>query len=223
MPHTPSRLRATTRKPDTAPPRIATWTASTRLRRAAAAVRTFDLTLMYMPMMPAGHRAGGADEEGEGGHDRDRQAGEAGHVGDVRRLDEVDDDADDDRADNRKNANRGVLAPNESDGTLIDRARHIAHRVGAGVAAQDVACQITGKGNGDDAGNGDDPLDRGWRDPRFEEPPLGLICGVGRGRDGIGRPRFGSEVDFGSSVGTIGRGAEGRGSVAEEAAASWRR
>ena len=52
MPHTPSRLRATTRKPETAPPRIATWTASTRLRRAAAAVRTFDLTLMYMPMMP---------------------------------------------------------------------------------------------------------------------------------------------------------------------------
>ena len=52
MPQTPSSDRATTRKPDTAPPRIATWTASTRLRRAAAAVRTFDLTLMYMPMIP---------------------------------------------------------------------------------------------------------------------------------------------------------------------------
>ena len=44
--------RATTRKPETAPPRIATWTASTRLRRAAAAVRRFALTAMYMPMMP---------------------------------------------------------------------------------------------------------------------------------------------------------------------------
>ena len=52
MPHTPRSDRATTRKPETAPPRIATWTASTRLRRAAAAVRRFDLTLMYMPMMP---------------------------------------------------------------------------------------------------------------------------------------------------------------------------
>ncbi len=52
MPQTPSSDRATTRKPETAPPRIATWTASTRLRRAADAVRTFDLTLMYMPMIP---------------------------------------------------------------------------------------------------------------------------------------------------------------------------
>ena len=31
---------------------MATWTASTRLRRAAAAVRTLALTLMYMPMIP---------------------------------------------------------------------------------------------------------------------------------------------------------------------------
>ena len=52
MPYTPSSDRATTRKPETAPPRIATWTASTRLRWAAAAVRRFALTLMYMPMMP---------------------------------------------------------------------------------------------------------------------------------------------------------------------------
>ena len=52
MPHTPSSDRATTRKPETAPPRIATWTASTRLRRAADAVRTLALTLMYMPMIP---------------------------------------------------------------------------------------------------------------------------------------------------------------------------
>jgi hypothetical protein len=52
MAHTPSNERATTRKPDTAPPRIATWTASTRLRRAAEAVRTFALTLMNMPMIP---------------------------------------------------------------------------------------------------------------------------------------------------------------------------
>ena len=52
MPHTPSSDRATTRKPDTAPPRIATWTASTTLRWAAEAVRTFALTLTNMPMIP---------------------------------------------------------------------------------------------------------------------------------------------------------------------------
>ena len=52
MPHTPSSDRETTRKPETAPPRIATWTASTRLRRAAAAVRTLERTLIVMPMMP---------------------------------------------------------------------------------------------------------------------------------------------------------------------------
>ncbi len=52
MPHTPRSDRATTRKPDTAPPRIATWTASTRLRRAADAVRTLALTATSMPMIP---------------------------------------------------------------------------------------------------------------------------------------------------------------------------
>ena len=52
MPHTPSSDRATTRNPETAPPRIATWTASTRLRWAADAVRTLALTLTNMPMIP---------------------------------------------------------------------------------------------------------------------------------------------------------------------------
>ena len=59
MPHTPRSDRATTRKPETAPPRIATWTASTRLRRAADAVRTLARTATNMPMMPDAieHRA----------------------------------------------------------------------------------------------------------------------------------------------------------------------
>ena len=52
MPHTPSSESATTRNPETAPPRIATWTAPTRLVRAAAAVRTFERTLTNMPMIP---------------------------------------------------------------------------------------------------------------------------------------------------------------------------
>ncbi len=52
MPQTPSSDRATTRNPETAPPRIATWTASTRLRRAAEAVRTLVRTATNMPMIP---------------------------------------------------------------------------------------------------------------------------------------------------------------------------
>ena len=53
MPHTPSSDSATTRKPETAPPRSATWTRLDEAAlRAAAAVRRFALTLMYMPMMP---------------------------------------------------------------------------------------------------------------------------------------------------------------------------
>ena len=50
--HTPSSDRDTTRNPETAPPRMATWTASTRLRRAADAVRTLARTLTCIPMMP---------------------------------------------------------------------------------------------------------------------------------------------------------------------------
>ena len=65
MPHTPRSDRATTRKPLTAPPRIATWTASTRLRRAADAVRTFERTLIVMPMMPESIEQNAPDEEGD--------------------------------------------------------------------------------------------------------------------------------------------------------------
>ena len=53
MPSTPSRLSATTRKPETAPPRSETLMASLTLRCAAAAVRRLAWTAMYMPMKPA--------------------------------------------------------------------------------------------------------------------------------------------------------------------------
>ena len=53
MPETPSRLSAVTRKPETAPPRSDTVTASLRLFCAAAAARTFERTEMYMPTSPA--------------------------------------------------------------------------------------------------------------------------------------------------------------------------
>src|SRR5919109_1304081 len=76
MPQTPRSESATTRKPETAPPRIATWTASTRLRRAADAVRTFDRTLMYIPMIPEAidQVDHDADDDGRGaGEQRDRR------------------------------------------------------------------------------------------------------------------------------------------------------
>ena len=101
MPHTPSSDRATTRKPETAPPRIATWTASTRLRRAAAAVRTLDLTLMYMPMMPGRHRARRTDQERDAGPDAEVDAEDVG-VGDLLGLEHGDDDDDDHGAHERE-------------------------------------------------------------------------------------------------------------------------
>ena len=99
MPHTPSSDRATTRKPLTAPPRIATWTASTRLRRAADAVRTFERTLIVMPMIPESIEQNGADEERDAGEHADRDAREARHVRDLGALDPRDDGADDHRRD----------------------------------------------------------------------------------------------------------------------------
>ena len=50
MPVTPSSERATTRKPETAPPRSAAVSASPRLRLAAEAVRWFDCTATNIPM-----------------------------------------------------------------------------------------------------------------------------------------------------------------------------
>ena len=77
---------------------------------------------------PRRHRAGGADEEREPGHDPDRQAGELGHVGDVGRLDDADDDADDHRTDHGEDGDRRVLATDEGDRALEDRAGDVLHR-----------------------------------------------------------------------------------------------
>jgi hypothetical protein len=52
MPHTPRSDSATTRKPDTAPPRSATVSACETPVRAAAATRTLERTATHMPMMP---------------------------------------------------------------------------------------------------------------------------------------------------------------------------
>ncbi len=78
MPYTPSRLSATTRKPETAPPRMATWTARTRLCWAAAAVRRLAFTLMYMPMMPDAIEHGRTDQERDAGADAEVEPEDAG-------------------------------------------------------------------------------------------------------------------------------------------------
>ena len=129
MPQTPSSDRATTRKPETAPPRIATWTASTRLRRAADAVRTFGLHAMNMPMIPDAIEQAAPTRKAIAGQDPDRQPGQRRHVGDVRGLDERDDDADDDGADEGEERDRRVLAPDEGDRALEDRAGDVLHRL----------------------------------------------------------------------------------------------
>ena len=81
---------------------MATWTASTRLRRAADAVRTFALTATNMPMIPDAIEHAAPTRKAMAVNDPDRQAGQLRHVGDIGRLDDADDDADDDRADDRE-------------------------------------------------------------------------------------------------------------------------
>ena len=100
---------------------------------------------------PRRHRARGADEEGEAGHDPDRQAGQLRHVGDLGGLDDADDDADDDRADDRQDPDGRVLAADEGGRALVDGAGHVLHRLGPGVARQDVPGQVDGEQDGDDA------------------------------------------------------------------------
>ena len=146
MPHTPSSDRATTRKPETAPPRIATWTASTRLRRAADAVRTLDLTATNMPMIPeAIEHAAPTRKANAVMIPIGRPASASGWTGTsatAGRLDERDDDADDHRAEDGDDPDGRVLAPDEGDGALEDRAGHVLHRLGALVPRQHVAGQV---------------------------------------------------------------------------------
>ena len=53
-----------------------------------------------------------------------------------------------------------VLAPDEGDRALEDRAGDVLHRLRPGVARQDVAGQVEGEQDGDDAGGQDDQLER---------------------------------------------------------------
>ena len=74
-------------------------------------------------------------------------------------FDKADDDADDHGPDQGKDPDGRVLATQEGDRTLIDGARHVLHRLGAGVARQDVPGQVDGEQDGDDPGRQDDQLE----------------------------------------------------------------
>ena len=165
MPQTPSSDSATTRKPETAPPRIATWTASTRLRRAADAVRTLALTLMYMPMIPdaiehtaptrnanavmspigrpAAHRDGNSGTSATSGVSTSVITTPMTTAPTTARIED-----------------RRVLASDEGDGALEDRAGDGLHLRGARVSRQHVAGQVQGEEHGDDPGDRDDRQER---------------------------------------------------------------
>ena len=134
MPHTPSSERATTRKPETAPPRMATWTASTRLRCAAAAVRTFDLTVMYMPMMPEAIEQAAPTRKATPvmmPSWRPKTSVSATSAVSTRAMTTPMIDG----ADDGQDGDRRVLATDEGDGALEDGAGHVLHRLCALVAA----------------------------------------------------------------------------------------
>ncbi len=159
MPHTPRSDRATTRKPETAPPRMATWTASTRLRRAAAAVRTLALTLMNMPMIPEAIEHSAPTMNAKAVMIADRRAGQRRDVGDLGGLDERDEDPDQHHADEGEDEDRRVLAADERHGAFVDRAGHGFHLRRTGVAREDVAGQVDREGDGDEARRQDDQLE----------------------------------------------------------------
>ena len=75
-------------------------------------------------------------------------------------LEDGDDAADDDRADDGEDGDRRVLAPDEGDRALEDRAGDVLHRRRPGVARQHVAGEVDGEQHGDDAGRQDDQLER---------------------------------------------------------------
>ena len=107
---------------------------------------------------PRRHRTGSTDDEGDAGHHADRQAGQLRHIGDVGGLDQGDDDGDEERADDGEDADRRVLATNERDGALVDRAGDILHRLRAGVPGQDITGEVDGEQDRDDPGRQDDEL-----------------------------------------------------------------
>ncbi len=120
---------------------------------------------------PAGHRADGADQECAACPNAQRQTVCAG-VGDVRGLDERDDCGDDHRADESKQEDRRVLALDEGDRALLDRRRDVHHRLGPGVAGQDVTGEEDRKPYREQPRDRDEPLEQTWVHGGLATPSL---------------------------------------------------
>ena len=106
---------------------MATWTASTRLRRAAEAVRTFGPDAMNMPMIPDAIEHAAPTMNAKAVMTPIGRPASFGTFGDLLGLDDGDDDPDHDRADDREDRDRPVLPPDEGDRALEDRAGHRLH------------------------------------------------------------------------------------------------
>ena len=143
-----------------------------------------------------GHRTQRADEEGEGGHQADGHAGQLGHVRDFGRLHQRDDDPDDDGADDGQDEDRRVLAPDEGDGTLEDRAGDFLHRLGPRVTRQHVAREVDGEQDRDDARDRDEQLECTGVHGRMVPPRAGLPVGAG---PGASNGRRGKAGEYGAS------------------------
>ncbi len=105
-----------------------------------------------------GHRARSADQEGNAGADAELETEDVG-VGNLATLHEGDDGADDDRSAEGEQADGPILATDEGDRALIDRAGDVTHRVGAGIGSQDVPREVEGEGDRGKAGERDHPQD----------------------------------------------------------------
>src|SRR6478735_1685066 len=156
---------------------------------------------------PRRHRAGCADEEGDARQHSDGQTGELRHVGDGGRLDDADDDTDHDRADDREDPDGRVLTSDEGSRTLVNGAGHVLHRLGPGVARQDVPGQVDREQDGDDPGRQDDQLERAGIHRGQKVLHQGLESGSDPGawRAPLGSGRRGS-VGWGSLRCPIGGG-----------------
>ena len=121
-----------------------------------------------------GHRARGADEEGDAGADPQVDAEDV-RVGDLLSLDERDDRGQDDGAEEREDHDRRVLPADEGDRALEDRRRDVLHRLGPLIATQDVPREVEREEDRDEARGQDDELERLGVHLRVGRPPCGQL------------------------------------------------
>ena len=149
-PPTPSRLIATTNRPDTAPPRSAIWSARFRLVRAALAVRMFARIETNIPMIAGDARTQRAE------HERERCPGREDQLAGLARMrrPEVGIEDEDQRREHDAQGHDGpVLAPEERISALLDRVRDLSHLRSAVVLLQ----HPLGESHGDDQGGKTQP------------------------------------------------------------------